>query len=64
MSWELSKEDTGRDVVVFQPAGVAERSEKIVVGKELEVGGVDMLLQLATRSAMAIRAGQRVNCKL
>lgn len=42
VSWELSKENTGRDVVVFEVTGVTDGGEKVVVGEVFHVCGVDM----------------------
>lgn len=45
MSGYLSEHDTGRDVVVFEPAGVTDRGQEVMVWKVFEVSDIDVLLQ-------------------
>ena len=46
VGWELSKEDTGRDVVVFEVTGMTDGGEEVMVGEVFHVCGVDMRFEL------------------
>lgn len=45
VGWELSKEDTGRDIVVFEVTGMTDGGEEVVVREVFHVCGVDMRFQ-------------------
>ena len=42
VGWELSEEDTGRDVVEFEVTGMTDGGEEVVVREVFHVCGVDM----------------------